>query len=908
MAAIERTAQQYDFGSAPQVGAVPINVQNAQPDVNKFANNDVPQAPHNEFLDNLTQALLPAVSKLAQNELTTNREEAYLRGAAAAGAGKAQSEVDSNIFTRDWSTAGYSDTRARLAMADAEAQTSVDMTKMREQSPEDFKQYLETRRQKLLPMLQGMSLDARKSFLAQQLTSDRAAITKHAGEHQKFVIDQLGTAIQTDMSVRLDAMDKSKTDPAAYLAAADDAYSGLYGNVWNNPNLTKDVKQKLTEQGAQLALAKNHLTLYEHMRDQKVPGMNSTMLEQLPFDSQVKLAKSYEQSRKDTEAFRLSNLMEQRGLMEATFNDPTKPPMAWEDFKAFKDQLLQNGALSTADNVSLTKAWAEANEKKLANGNLARDYAAGNQQGIFAAGKDEGQAYTAYIQTAARNGKSIAETTAGLLQIGLTTGQQSAFKGVGELTKSSVMAIGQSENIDPSQLQMLNTVLGTLDAAEQKGNKTAMSAYLSSFDDASRAKIMTYREQLQRTGNPTIAANAAAEQIAATAGLTKEQKDVMAANHAKADLKAVADIEPRGLWGTLKSMLPDVVRSQTALNTDKITAGQSWFENPERVQAELAKSKAAMLEELTYISRENPYASDDARQRLALAKVADRTLVLKDGPLVLPRLPSGTTIQDFFGVNRNVRPETIADVISELHPAGKGNRVAYTVNGNAQLQWQEFGPKGELVNAGGTLDPKFIAGAVQDKQDSISEQFMKTDGEGITVKGTTGVPVTFNGNNTAGVPNQVVLDIRKDLVKFEDVRDRAYDDASGKVVDGKRVQTVGVGVSTTNTHFPKADPNTGIVPPQAINDSFVKASNDALVSAAKYARETGKHDLNALKLFTQLTYQGGSVPSSVVKAVKAGDREEAMKALFDSPQYKMAHEARRVYYTDLMRGIMPVTH
>jgi len=906
--AIERVAQNVDFGNAPQAGAIPMAVNDAQPDVNKYMDGNRHAGPSNSLLDNLVNAALPVVNKLAAKEVSSAREEAYLNAASAAGAGLAEDQVKSNIFTKDWATAGYHDTRARLAQADAEAQTAADMQTLREQSPSQFQDYLAQRRQKLLPMLEGMSLDARKSFLAQQLTSDRAAIAKHAGEHQKFVIDQLGTAVQTDMSVRLDAMTKAKTDPSAYLTAADDAYAGLYGNIWNNPALPKDVKLKLTEQAAQLALANNHQVLYEHMRDSQLPGTKGSMLDQLPFDSQYKLAKGYEQSLTDTANMRLSNFAQQWGLMQSSFDNPLAPPMSHEDFAAMRDQAIQNGMLKTPEAIAAAeKAWADGNEKKMASGKLAGAYASGDVGTIFAMGKSESDGYSALIQTNARNGVSIADTSGQLLQIGLNTGQQSAFKGVGELTRSAVAMIGAGQTIDPNQLQMLNTVLTTLDQAQAKGNTNAMSSYLSAFGDADRAKIMMYREELQRTGNPTIAAANAADTLAKTSQLSDTEKNVLAANHATADRAIVDSIEPRGLWGTLvNKLVPDFARSNNAVNTDKITTGQSWFENPDRVQQAIAQSKVAVMEELNYISRSNPYASDDTRKRLALAAVADRTLQLNDGPLVLPHLPSGTTVQSYFGVNQNIRPDVIASAINDLHTPGKDNRVVYKIDGQSRLQWQELGKDGAFIR-GGAVDPKSVAGAVQDKQDAISERFAQTDGPGITVKGSTGVPVTFNGNNTAGLPNDRVLDIRKDLVKFEDVRDKAYDDASGKVVNGKKVQTVGVGVSSTNDFFPQTNER-GVVDQKAINESFTKASNAAIVHATKAASSAGRNDFNTVRLFTQLAYQGGSVPGELISKVKAGDREGAMQALFESPQYKLAHTERRVFYANLMQGILPVTH
>lgn len=899
--AIQRDATSVNFGGAGQVSGAPDNVGYVQPDFRKTADNNARAAEQQSrpsTLDNILGAVVKPLQQMASGEITTAREEAYLTGQAAAAANQSSDSVNSNLVTKDWATAGYADTKGRLAQADAEAQTAVDMAKLKEQDPQKMREYLAQRRNDLMPSLDGMSLDARKGFLAQQLTSDRAAIAKHSVEHQKFIVDQITQSVSTGMSVRFDAMTNAKTDAVAYKTAADDAYAGMYNNVWSNPNLPHDSQVKLTTEAAVMALGQNHQALYENMRDQKLPGKDTTMLDALPFDDQVKLSKAYEQSKTDTAGMRLADFNTQRGLMEAGFGDALSPAMSFKDVKAFVDQGLQNGAIKAGDVTSITKAWAEGNEKKMVSSKLAGAYASGDVNTMFGLDKSEGDGYKAFIAQAARNNVDPATTVGNLLQIGTTTGQQSAFKGVGELTRSAVSAIGMGGTIDPGQAKMLNTVFTALDAAQAKGQSGAMSAYLTSFSDDERSKIMMYREGLQSGKAPAVAAADAADKLMKTSQLSEQEKNVLAQNHAKADMAVVADITPRGLWGTIKNNMPDIVRSQDAINEGKIGTGKGWFENPDRVEQALAQSKSALLEELNYASRSNPFASDDSRKSLALSKVAERTLDLKDGPLVLPRLPSGTTVQDYFGVNKSIPTSTIQDTLSELHKAGDGNRVAYKVTGQSQLQWQEYGKNGELVNPGGTFDPRSIGLAVQEKQDAITEKFNKTDGEGVTVKGSDGSKVTFNGNNTIGVDNGLMLQVREDLAKHESVRGTPYEDLSGKVVDGKKVQTVGVGVSSHNPFYPTVQAD-GTVDQHGIDSSFEGASNAAAKTGAGVVRQVGLVGSAPFRLFTELSYQGGSVNKDIVSAMKSRDLPDAMKALKASPQYLMSGAARRQHYEDL---------
>lgn len=906
--AVMRDAQDVNFGQAPAAAAAPNAVPFKQPDVDKFQKGPLNSAPLVPSVsDNFLGALMKPVMQMGMNEVSTAREEAYLAGQAAAGAGQAQDAVDSNIFTKDWATAGWRDTRGRLALADAEAQTNADMKKLREQSPAEFADYLAQRRKNLMGSLEGMSLEARKGFIAQQLTSDRAAITKHAMEHQKFVIDQIGKSVQTDLSVRFDAMDGAKTDPVSYLAAADNAFAGLYNNIWQNPNLPEDMRIKMTTEAAQAALSRNHQALYERMKTVNMPNGKGTMLQGLPFDDQVKLQKAYQMSLDDTKAMRLADFQAQRGLVEAAFDDPNQPPLSYQDFNAFVQHGVQIGAITATDITSLNKAWANGNEKKLGSLGLAEAYAAGDVQKIFSMGKDESKGLEAYIQVQARNGVPIQNTVGNLLNIGLTTGQQTAFKAVGQLTRSAVSQIGMGDKMDPAQLESLNTVLKQIDTAQLKGNAGAMSAYLSSFGDEERTKIMMFREGLQKGQSVLVAAANAADAVQKTSQLTEGEKNALAVSHVTADRKAIAEIEPRGLWGTLKSYVPDFLRSNDAVNRDKITTGRSWFENEERVAEALGQSKAAMMEELNYISRSNPFMSDDARKSLALAKVAERTLDLNGGPLVLPRLPSGVAPQDFFGVPRSVSTDTIAATLNDLHKPGKDNRVVYKTNGQAQIQWQEFSKDGALVNAGGTFDPKSIAQAVQERQDKVAEQFHLTDGRGMTVKGPDGSSVTFNGNNTVGVGNLAMVEFRENLAKHEGVRGVPYDDASGKIVDGKRVQTVGVGVSSHNPAYPQVGPD-GKVSDAAISDSFMRASNIAARTGVLTQRETQMNNSAAFKLYAEMAYQGGDGFATVnqpakdfIAAMKNRDEAAALAALQQTTPYRMAHDARRKSYEQLTR-------
>lgn len=858
-------------------------------------------------LDSLVGSLGRIGTEYFGKKMNTAKEEAYLDGQAAAASGKAREVVDSDIFTKDWATAGWSDTKSRLGLADADAQTATDMKKLREQPPEKMREYLAQRRTKLMPMMEGMSLEARKAMMGQMAVSDQHAIAKHMGEYQKFVVDQQAKAVRTSFSVASAAMGASKTDPVAYAKATDNAMVNIWGNVVQNPNLPEDIKAKMIEESATWALEDNHEQFYEKMRDTKDP-QGVTMLDNLEFGVRAKLAKAYQASRKDTATMRNSVYNTQLGLYQAKLDDPLAPVVPWEDHQALMGQGMQIGVIDGPKQAAMAKQWAEANAKKAKSTSLAAAYASGDVNSMFALGGDEEEGAAAWLVTQQRKGSNPAQAAGDLALIGFTTGQSSAFKTVGKLMRSSVSMIGTGDTIDPGQLAGVNSVMDVVDKAEAKGNLGAKTAFLSSFDDATQARLLTYRDGIKSGLSSTSAATRAATMSTDNDNLTPADRAAMGANHAKENAALIAEIQPKGLFSQAwEKVVPDLFRKKNNIAIDKLSASRGgiigWRDNVEVVEEAQTKAKVALLNEMNDISRAQPYMSAEGRKTMALTKVAGRTVVTEGGPVILPQ---GQTVQTFFGIPQSMSPDLVSSALNSMHTPGKDNRVTYSVTADGRMQWQEKNKDNVLVSAGGVFDPKSIAGVIQAEQDKRTEKFIQTDGEGKRVNGPDGSTVRFNGDNTIGVGTNVMLQVRTDLVKHEGVRSKPYDDASGKIVNGKRVQTVGVGVSSHNPFYPPVQAD-GTVLPSDINRSFMQASDAALKKANDYYQDLPKERQNvyATRLLTSLTYQGGSVNDALVKALAGTNRAEAEKLLKASPQYKMSHDDRKRFYDSMFNGVMP---
>ena len=914
--AVQRQSEAVEFGkvSGPQIQGAQVGT--ARADVGKFYDPTGSQVSRDSsFMDGLLKIIAPAANKLASTAMTVGQDEAYLRGSAAAGTGKAEAEVESNFMTKGWATAGYRDTTTRLKAADAEAQTALDMQRLREQSPAEFAKYLAARRDNLYSDVAGMSREGRKSMLTQQLVSERAAIKNHAVEHQKFIIDQSMKAAAVGVSGTYDALDKAKGDPENYTLATTNAYANLLANVWQNPSLPEDARVKATAEAMQAALSRNHQGLFLMFKNQSATmpdGSTGTMFSRLPFDEQIKLTKAFDSSMDTTKHIRAVEFDMQVGLMTAQWDDPNAPAMPESDLKAFIADGLQRDFISRSDVRGWYDKWASANAKKVDSSQTAADYQSGNVQALFNKGKNDAEGYQAWEhqQTVAK--RPVEQVVGDALNIGVKTGSLSAFKGVGVLTRNAVAQLGLTKEGPDANASMLNTVLKQLDRAEQAGHAGAVSAYMSSFSDDDRAKLMYFRESLQSNGDPQTSAAIAMTAMVDNAKIDPKTRDAMAATRAKEDSEMVNSVAPRDLFGTMSSVVTSWF-SEAGSNRRAIGTGRMWFEDEERVNKVLAGTKLALGEELTYISRAHPNASAAGREKLALAAVASRTVMTDSGPLVIPRLLKGTSLQSYFGVPISTMPDTIGQAISEkFKPLTPDNRTAFRATTGGELRFEEFNSAGALVRSG-TFDPKSVREVVADKERVRAAKFNATDGMGLSKQGPDGYTVTYNGNsNVVGLRTEDMLEFRNNLVKMEGVRGTPYDDASGKVVDGKKVQTVGVGVSSHNKFYPKPGPD-GRITPQALDTAFAQASSEAAEAGQRLAAQynLGRANKNAgFLLMSELAYQSGpafaekSYYKDFTAAVGKKDKAATIAAFKKTPAWENSHPQRREHYLDLINKSM----
>ena len=149
---------------------------------------------------------------------------------------------------------------------------------------------------------------------------------------------------------------------------------------------------------------------------------------------------------------------------------------------------------------------------------------------------------------------------------------------------------------------------------------------------------------------------------------------------------------------------------------------------------------------------------------------------------------------------------------------------------------------------------------------------------------------------------------RENLVVHEGVKDLAYSDLSNSKT-GRNVITVGVGISSTNTFFPKdlvKSPGDK-VPQDVINGTFRDASNAAAKEGLQILQ---KYELPGDKWFllaAELAYQSGAgtlqknqAYRDMFDAASNGNAALTIEAFRRSPAYTHSQELRRKHYEKLI--------
>ena len=847
----------------------------------------------------LLQGLLGTAQQVTDKLFDRHLQEEYLRGAAAVGQGKAESELEGSALTRDWAVAGFRDTAGKLQMAQTEAQMAADMKRLREQSPADFQKYLAQRRADITPTFEGMSFEQRQAAFGKLLLSDQAAIQKHKTEHAEWQIEQRMKPIQASTAAAIQNLEAArlKNDSVAY----ETALSGFIGTVYADINFDAafdaSAREKLNMQVASALFAGNQIAAAEALMNTPMPaapdgtGERTTLLSRMSLESQEKYGNMLRTAYDRTEDMRNIEWRQQDAASEAAMSRGTFD-LTYNEYDAFLQSGLQRGALKGGQYASKLKAFEEYQYNELRLHNLSQAALTGDVGRMASLNANEEDIVSAALKVAQRRGDPLESQIGMLASIG-TKGFATAYKRMGELVAPAFrVLVDDKGNVNASQAQLVQTTLKMVEGFEAQGYQNASAQFLAGLPEDARSRAQSLMYELKRGGDAAQAVQATLAKEATTKNLSAQGRAQMAANLNREVQKELADFT--GTRGFFSSLFQSVIQTEGGTLERPV----HWFAQSEAAAGEAAfQARSELQASVERISRDAPHLTASQVVEQAKADLFGRTVVTKDGPLFAP---PGTTIGNLYNVPVAVQSQIgrAVDNISGRYKREFPNTAAVRYeNYHGQISVIGVDEDGTQTFARPLLKEE-LHGELAKFKDRAADVGRAEMGSGIEVRG-----VRFNGANSAGVYPSVMLEFRKNLIQHEGVVTTATPDAgNGKL-------NIGVAVNEGNDFFPrdlnlkKDDP----VPPEVIRSSFLAASDDAAKDGVRIAQSAGLRGRAAQLLAMELTYQSGrghvKDHAPVYAAIRAGDAERAVQEFRNTPAGKFTEEKHKERFDSYVKLI-----
>lgn len=849
------------------------------------------------------KALFGVGTQLVDGWIDAERQEAYLKGAGARIAGQAEEEMETNIFTRSWQVAGHRDTNGTLALANYEAELLADMQKLREMSPEDAGKYIAAKREGLQPTIAGMSRDGRSKSFTQLMGIDQTVMKKQATEHQKFIIEQKTKALTVSAGVAMDAVTATQGDPSAHTAAQERLMLWLADNVYTNPGLPVDVKEQMVVDILSQSMRDGNLSLYNLGRQLKVGktagGQDITMFNALTFENQMKLSKAYESGKNLNQAQTSQSWW--ANLLDMDTSVQAGDAYSYGTYADHVDQGIQAGFISPTAGHSMKMKYSKEMMEAEQSANLVSAYESGNYDDMARSGMTYKKIADSVesMWVTANPDLTAKDIAVRHLEIATRTGNPAAHKRAGELIQPSIGSLmtSKSEEINPTQAQIIAQVTALVDESERKGFTMARSNVLSSLDAPQQAFMSAVMEGIRVQGlDPTDAIMAARENVRRAEAMTPAHKR----EHLRVQDKVNSEIlqkagDPNTFWNSLirtpaalfgigESARYSDVRPDSAGSDSSVTAQRQY-------QVQLA-----LGEELNALDNTGITLSGADKEKAALAGVVKRLIPTEGSALIVPR---GTDMVGMFGLEPSYDREAIGRALGKAAFRDGLTPVYQMQEGMIRVDY--YNDRGDFTAvATEVLDPKGVGEVARQQRRDGDVRADAAYGQGTTVKGPNGAAVTYNGDNSARVPNVVAKSVRDSLVKFEGVRNQAYPDGKG----GKT--SVGVGINSGNPDvYGKIEFADGVASNASISTSFMEASNRAMTMAVNTLESVDLYDPNnepLISLMTNLIYQR---PAGIrehgeplLRAIRDGNGADAVKAVQEFHAFKAAPRSRRQFYVD----------
>lgn len=885
--AVLRTSQpqQQQQYRAPQLRA-DSNVSNVNPDFAKYQEGE-------STSDRIVGSLLKGAAPLAEKAYNNDLEEQYLKGVEQAATVRSEDELETNPLTSDWTKAGFRDTNGRIAMAQQQADIAADMPELVKGTPEQFAEYMAGKRRPLVDQLSGMSKQQRAAQFGQIALDQAAATKRYTSGRTAYIQQQEQASIQQSLSARRMNMDTAKGDLDLYNTEVNGFVSSIYKDVWQNPKLTDAMKVDMTRQAAEFAASSDNVAVHNAMQNTKfqfADGTTGPLLSKLPWEDQIKVDKAQRQAMDRVKVTRSGSFETWVAASEAAWSDPNVGVTeSYDEVTARLDQAEEAGILSVGKRESVLTNYFKASARNSSNGLLAQAYAAGDIAAMHSMGKTQEEGLAAYKK--ATKDVPIDRVVSQLLAIGNNTGQDSALTEAGNILKPALARLGYADDINPDSA---NLVMQTVEAVNHAyvSNPGAYAKFIQAMPTEQQDMFVYLRDaQQQGINEPLTAVKYARAQMLQD----KQAGGVRTARVAaaqKEDAKLVQDVGDKTLIGVMSSKAKGYIWGDESTKA-RLATGSSWFENSDRVAESRAQGQLALAEELSLVSKTSPFMTAGGRQQKALANLGQRIVDTESGPIIMPK---GQSLSSYFGVPAYADQAYVGRAIDELYKPAEGNRIQWTTAADNQLLFIERNADNKIVRSG-QVDPKQVAPKVEENLDADARKAAAVNGPGVVYTGKSGAKVQFNGANTAGVREDQMLQLRQDIVKSEDVVDTKYADAGGT--------SFGVGIHQTNNHYQAPGPG-GKYNQGQINESFLKASDDAAKIAQRSMSNAGVHGDGFMRLFGELAYQSpnSARDPELLAHVQLGDKAGALSALKATPAYKNSPPERQASYVRKLEQAM----
>ncbi|CBY88575.1 hypothetical protein [Pantoea phage LIMEzero] len=843
--------------------------------------------------------LMNTASAIAGKVTQQGNEAEYLKGATAAATGQSLDALDSNLLTKQFQTAGYSDQSKRMELAQQAAKISAKMPQYAAMDPEEFLGVVQQANQDLFANTDGMSMRGRRDLLDNQLTNTNTLIRTQAATHGAYLVNQRSQMYnaQGNTLASMVAQAKSTGDGDAYAAGIGQTMQWVK-SIMTDPQLPMDAKQKQVTSMMGLMLQQDSRTAVESV-------VNSGLLNTLPPDQLASIQSAIRESKNRTQLQDNQGLYDQFSQMRARQDTYGDVPVS--DFNSLLTRMADARLVTGDGYMAAQEQYLKNYAKNAKAAQLGNSFAQGDQTGMLRLNATPQDAADAYIKTAMKQpGATSASVAGSLLSIGMATGQPVAYQRAAGLIEPGLTNFGTVGQMNPDAAQSVTGMLDRITVAEQHGDTTAFSKLLSGLTPENQEKLVFMREQIKSGKTVDQAGQDYIDQQNKSAGLTPAQKTQILAQKQTEINKAVNAVEGQGFlsrtWQGLAGIFSDQSRNQfqARVASGDITASQ-----------ELGEVSAAYREELQAVVLRSPNVTTEQMEALAQARLANRVLRVGEttfNPGSVLVAPRGQTAQSMLGLPANASPDRIGSAIAALDQskAPDGYSSAYSFMPDGTLAVQYINKKGEIAPNTVQIPASAIRQRMQEDDRAAATANNDVYGEGkLFVDPKSNVGIRVNGVNTAGVDEQQMLQARGALISLEGIRNTTYRDTTG-------VATNGVGISSRSPEFAGRGSISGQWSARDIHDSFVNHTNMVARSLAGTSTQLGWSVNNnaQFQFMMQIGYQGGTnwyrqsgAYGRLADAIRTGS-PDVMAALHQTPAYKLAGPERQKFYeSSLMAGL-----